>query len=273
MLGLLTLEFGVAGAIADTTVEETNPYSVISDRNVFHLNEPPAPPAAEAKAAEVPKLLLSGFYKVGGKTRVLLSMPAKDAKAVTKYFNLAPGERDIPVEIVKINSEKGEVEIINSGTRMTLSLAKDGVVAMSGPSHPANGAPPIPGRREAHLARTVSPLAATAPLPPDGNGGDSGSLSTPGMGTAFGGANVPGRVSAGAGNSGVPPASGNGSRNDGVIITGGGSAGESATGVYVPPNPGSAAANVPGANVGEALANPQNSQYRTPPPPSGPQAE
>jgi hypothetical protein len=33
--------------------------------------------------------------------------------------------------------------------------------------------------------------------------------------------------------------------------------------VYIPPNPGSAAANVPGANVGNALMNP-NSQYRTP---------
>jgi hypothetical protein len=300
VLGILAnVAFGVACAIADPAVGGANAYGAISNRNVFHLNAPSTPSAQDQKTADVPKLILNGFYKVGSNTRVLLAMPPKDQKDVTKYFNLAPGEQDTPVEVVKINAEKGEVEIINSGTRMTLSLARNGAKASAAPSQTVVGAPAAPSMPGGLAARTMSPgmaqaaasLALAASQASSGNsavavgGEESGSLSESGNGTAYGGAIVAGRNTVGGGNSGAPAESGNGSSNGGVIVAGGNSAGAiassisynsataaggSQTSVYIPPNPGSTVANLPGVNVGDALANPQNNQFRPPPRPSGP---
>jgi hypothetical protein len=299
VLGILaTSGFGVVCAIADSTAVEGNAYGVVSNRNLFHLNLPPATTAKDQKAVDVPELILNGFYKVGNNTRVLLAMPPKDQKDVTKYFNLAPGERDSSVEVVKIDADKGEVEIINSGKRMTLSFVRNSVGAKAAPGQPAGGPTPAAGVPANLQARALSPraLQSAAPLAAAGasassgnlanatSGGDSGSLSDSASGSAYGGGIMAGRNFVGGGSSGAPSGSGNGSSTGGVIVSGGNSASaitsigsynsvnpaEGSAGVYFPPNPGSAAANMQGANVGNALANPQNSQYRTPPRPSGP---
>ncbi|MGA2176811.1 MAG: hypothetical protein ABSH38_17680 [Verrucomicrobiota bacterium] len=251
--------FGAASAIADTAGGEANPYAVISDRNVFHLNPPPPPPAPPEKPIEVPKVMLSGFQKVGGTTRVFLAMPPKDQKDVTKYFNLAPGEREDPLEVVKVNSEKGEVDIINSGTPMTLSLASNSFVATAAPSHPAGGAPPMPGmpgmpggRRVPALPQGMPQAAApSAPSAPSASSGNSA-------------------IIVGGGNSGGQSGSSFGSSSFGSssygspIVTGGGPA-------YVPANP---PANEGGAQIANTLMSPAT-QYKMPPtpPPAPPEVQ
>lgn len=299
VLGILaTAGFGVACAIADTTGEDSA-YGAISNRNAFHLNPAPSPAAPVQKTVDLPKLVLSGFYKVGGNTRVLLAMPPRDQTGVTKYFNLAPGERDTPVEVVKISAEKGEVDIINSGMRMTLSLASNGAVAMAAPSQPAGGAPPVPGMPGGKQARTLSPgvpqpaalLAAAATPATSGNsavvvsGGDSGSLAESANGSANGGAIIAGRNSVGGGNSGAPSASGNSSSTGGVIVAGGNSAigsigsyngstaGSGTSGaVYVPPIPESTLLNaVIAGNAANVNMSPASTRYPPPLPITVPQ--
>src|SRR5271163_2541148 len=120
---------GLANALAqgDTAAADANPYSVISDRNVFHLNPPPPPPAKdEAPPVEARKLILTGLMKKHNAERdavvVFLAIPPKDAKDSMIYLTLAPGEKEHDVELVKVRFDKEEVDVINAGTPETLSV-------------------------------------------------------------------------------------------------------------------------------------------------------
>src|SRR5208337_401721 len=110
--------------------DASNPYSIISERNVFHLNPPPPPPEPEKPKLDLPVIKLSGFFKVGHKTRALFSSaPGKKEDGWT-YYNLAEGEKDGVLEVLKIEESDGKVEILNSGTRATLSLKEDSLPPM-----------------------------------------------------------------------------------------------------------------------------------------------
>jgi len=117
---------GLGGALAaaDSSPAEANPYSVIWDRNVFHLNPEPIPPPPEPpKPAELPKVMLTGIVGKGSSIKVYLAIPPKDAKESTYYTGgLVPGQKDHDVELVAIRADEEEVDIINSGTRQTLSV-------------------------------------------------------------------------------------------------------------------------------------------------------
>jgi hypothetical protein len=113
----------MAAAVPD---DDSNPYAVISERNVFHLNPiPPPEPAQEAPKVELPTIKLSGFLRIGKTTHALFSYSPKDKKEEPIYYDLADGEKEGILEVVKIHEDRGEVEIINSGTPVTLSLKKD----------------------------------------------------------------------------------------------------------------------------------------------------
>ncbi len=132
LLGCLFLfaqAWRVAGAVPD---EDSNPYVVISERNVFHLNPLPPPPAPAAPKVELPEIKLSGFLRIGKTTHALFSYSPKDKKEVPIYYDLADGQKEGILEVVRIHEEKGEVEIINSGTPLTLSL-KDDTLEPKGP--------------------------------------------------------------------------------------------------------------------------------------------
>ncbi|HEY3854339.1 MAG TPA: hypothetical protein VGO67_08115 [Verrucomicrobiae bacterium] len=135
----------IATAFAETTTDDGNPYSIISDKNVFHLNPPPPPPAEKEKPPDLPKVMLSGFQKIGSKMEVFLALPAKDP-ANTAYLALQAGEKSRDIEIVAIRDKKKEVDIINTGTPMTLTISNNGF-ALGGGSAPAArpGGPPTPG--------------------------------------------------------------------------------------------------------------------------------
>src|ERR1700733_225647 len=82
--GMAGLASALAGA--ETVLVDANPYSVISDRNVFHLNSPPPPPAPpDPKPVDLPKVMLTGFVGKGHSMKVLLAIPPKDTKDTTYY--------------------------------------------------------------------------------------------------------------------------------------------------------------------------------------------
>ena len=202
---------------SDGTGDNSNPYAIIIDRNVFRLNPPPPPPSAEKKPVDLPKVYLNGIVRVGDDVRVLFSIPPKDAKSQTTYFKLAPGEKDDVLELVGIHPDQQEVDVLVSGTAMTLSvfsnsLASAGGKAAGGGTAPApavlRGGPPAP-----------APAAAAA-APGDSSaivvGG--GRSSSPYGGVTVGGGGGGGVTTIGGGNS----ISFGGGGGGGVSVSGGG---------------------------------------------------
>jgi hypothetical protein len=113
----------MAAAVPD---DNSNPYALISERNVFHLNPiPDPPPPQDTPKVDLPVIKLSGFLRIGKTTHALFSYSPKDSKLGPMYYDLANGEKDGILEVVTIHEDRGEVEIINSGTPLTLSLKND----------------------------------------------------------------------------------------------------------------------------------------------------
>jgi hypothetical protein len=148
LLGCVVLaRSGAAGPfvpVTDDPNEASKTFAVISDRNIFHLNPIPIPPPEQPKI-ELPLIKLSGFFRQGRHTRALFCSLPKDKKDEPAYYNLSEGEKSGFLELVKIDYDKGEVEVINSGTRMTLNLKDDGLgdkletasnLRGSNPAHP-----------------------------------------------------------------------------------------------------------------------------------------
>lgn len=136
------------GLVPTFSEDASNPYSVISERNVFHLNPPPPPPEPEKTKADLPVIKLSGFFKVGARTRALFSSMPKKKEDRWTYYNLAEGEKEGVLEVVKIDEADGKVDIMNSGTRATLTLKDDTVAPMAAaaPPAPSEGQKlPLPG--------------------------------------------------------------------------------------------------------------------------------
>jgi hypothetical protein len=254
MAGLSTVR-----AASEGTPAEANPYSVISDRNVFHLNPPPPPPSADdAKPVDLPKVILTGIVGKGTTLKVLLAIPPKDSKDFVTYLTLVPGQREHDVELVKIHAEKEEVEIINSGTAQTLSSKSNSYAAMAVAPHPGGGLKEEKGVPGLHRQMNPGFPRPVAPGPSAeatqgggsalivGGGGDSRSQ----YGGSSGGAFVSGGVS------------------------GAGAASYGASGTGVPGQIGSGLANAVGNNVGNQIAasllNSQNGHYQMPSPTAPP---
>jgi hypothetical protein len=178
------------GLAAAPTEEGANPYTVISERNVFHLNPIPPPPEPEKPKVDLPVIKLSGFFKVGGQTRALFSSEPKKKDQGWIYYNLAEGEKDKDglLAVVKIDAENGKVDILNSGTPATLSLKDDSLApapaaAAAAPPHP-NEAPPGPfaGRAPAMpgmpVRQPIAPGGASS-MPPGFPGANGANVPNP----------------------------------------------------------------------------------------------
>jgi hypothetical protein len=118
----------------------SNPYSVICDRNVFHLNPPPTnAPADKAPPPDLPAVFLSGFMKKADELKVLLVLKVKnpDTKGAPSnaYLKLAEGDKQtvmsmnnqVLVELAKVYAEQEKVDVVVAGTPMTLSLKDNGL--------------------------------------------------------------------------------------------------------------------------------------------------
>jgi hypothetical protein len=263
-----------ASAVVDNPLGDVNPYAVISDRNVFHLNPPPPPPAApEPKPVDLPKVMLTGFVGKGSRMKVYLAIPPKDAKESIYYTSgLVPGDKDHGVELVKINYDKKEVDIINEGTAQTLSVKSNSYssVAAAAPGKGGGGAPGMPGgiglRHQPpgfpspNIPQRASPTAAASP-----NGGESAIVAGGGGGGSTIVAGGSGFSGGGGGNSspfaanGASPYGGSsyGAANTGAIVSGGNSA-------YPPPGATTTGNNV-GSQIATSLFNPSTGHYQMPP--------
>ncbi len=109
-------------------------YHVIPKKDPFRLNRPkmnnPGPNILESTAVGVPHL--AGISKLRNKIRAVLRInPAKGGSAEYKFIEA--GEIVDDVKVLKIDSERGVVEIMVKGQTFTLELDKK-VVAGSGPS-------------------------------------------------------------------------------------------------------------------------------------------
>ncbi len=253
---------------SDGAGDNSNPYAIIIDRNVFRLNPPPPPPSsADKKPVDLPKVYLNGIIKIGDDVRVLFSIPPKDAKGQTSYFKLAPGERDDVLELVKIHPDQQEVDVLVSGTAMTLSMLSNSLASAGGkaaggatapgPAAVLHGGPPAP-------AAAATPGGSSAIITGGGGrnsspyggvtvAGGGGGVTTIGGGnsTSFGGGFGGVSVAGGGGNSfgggGVGSTSygGGGTSFGGGVSVSGGASAQLANTLFSGTQVSSQAANIP----------------------------
>ena len=153
-----------ATAIPSSTLDgnNSNPYAVIMDRNVFRLNPPPAPVVTNQKPVDLPKVYLNGIIKIGDEVRVLFSIPAKDTKSQTTYFKLAPGEKDGVLELVNIHPDQQEVDVLVNDTAMTLSMLSNSLAATDSKAGGAHPGSPAPAPAAAPAVAAAAPGGSTA---------------------------------------------------------------------------------------------------------------
>jgi hypothetical protein len=169
---------------------EANPYSIISDRNVFHLNPPPPPPAPiEPKPVELPKVMLTGFVGKGKIEKVCLAIANKEHKEDT-FMTLTLDEMQHDVKLVAIRPDKREVDIINAGTPQTLSVKSNGYVASAPAAQPGGRVPGMPGMPGVRPGGGPRPPQPAAPGPAASIGSSGGSIIMAGHGGG-GGASSP----------------------------------------------------------------------------------
>jgi hypothetical protein len=193
-----------------------NPYQGITERNIFGLKPPPAPPGPEETKAPPPKIKLTGITTILGRKQALLlvEVPAKPPQgAREESYILTEGQRDGDIEVLAIDEKAGTVKVDNRGTILTLDFVNNGVKLPSTPGalppgmipmpimnnpgpgviNPGNMPPPpgarqIPTRQLRGLSAPVDSSAATYPGGGPGSGypgsGYPGSASL-GMGTGF----------------------------------------------------------------------------------------
>jgi len=189
---------------SDGTADNSNPYGIIMDRNIFRLNPQPPPPVAAEKPVELPKVYLNGIVRVGDDVRVLFSIPPKDSKSQTAYFRLSPGEmasgeKDDKLELVRIHPNQQEVDVLINGTPETLSVLSNSLASAGGG---AKG--PAPAAAPAVIANAPSAVVV--------GGGNASPSRYGGVAVASGGGGVTvigGGSSSSGGGSGVAIASGN----------------------------------------------------------------
>lgn len=176
ILGVLGCCLFLAAGNAAQGQDEANPYAIISERNVFHLNPPPPPaPPPEAPKADLPVIKITGIVKIGDQLRALFVSEPKDKKDTPTFYNLAEGEKQGILEVVKIDQMGEKVDVINSGTKATLTMKEDKLAVNQAPTEggPQAGAgnprelrhfPQFPTPGSHHFPAPAFP-SARAPFP------------------------------------------------------------------------------------------------------------
>jgi hypothetical protein len=147
--------------------DAANPYSVIVERNIFHLNPPPPPPSETDKPkVELPVVKITGFVNIGDKSKVLFLSQPKDKKEGPFYYSLAAGEKsdDGKLELVKIHPSQDEVDVINLGVPVTLTVKDDSLGAAPAPAAAPAKEAPQPGHSGNGMpGRPMFPAARSGP--------------------------------------------------------------------------------------------------------------
>jgi hypothetical protein len=156
---------GLIGFVALSVPKEppVNRYQGIAVRNVFGLTEVPAQQTTNVEAPVVlPKLFLTGITTVLDRKMAMFRVqyPAKPGEpAKEESLMLAEGQRDGPIEVIRIDEKAKEVKVSNSGSPTSLNFDKDGVKTAGG--SPATAAAAGPGAVTANPAAPGAGLTAT----------------------------------------------------------------------------------------------------------------
>jgi hypothetical protein len=126
--GLSALWFADPNGCAAPTRSFANPYAVIAERNLFDLRPrltavPPRPPAP------APQVTLTGITTILPTKRALLEVaqPASGHTAAHKdSYILTEGQRQGPVEVMKIDEKTDSVTADIYGKVMVLTFEKNG---------------------------------------------------------------------------------------------------------------------------------------------------
>jgi hypothetical protein len=180
---------GMGRIFAEPPPADANPYSVISDANIFHLNPPPPPPKTEEKPPDVPTVKLTGFIGKGDHKKVMFAVLYKDPKTPTKYLTLSQGEKEADVELLRFDISKEEAQINNSGTLQILTAKSNSFApTMAVAPHPSGapqggGSMPPPDARGIHHPPgtpvpfpALSPQSSAARSSPSASSMESGSM-------------------------------------------------------------------------------------------------
>ena len=165
ILALVFAAFLAATARAGDLAMAANPYTTISERNVFALVPIPTnPPVTDiAPIDPPPKITPNGIISLFGKLEVLFKValkptaaqPAKEAAYV-----MAEGERQDDIEVMKIDQAGEKITFRNHGEVQELALAEAPKITAPSPAANGVGAVPVPFGRTASAIGGVS--AATA---------------------------------------------------------------------------------------------------------------
>ncbi len=128
-----------------------NPYSPIIDRNVFGLLTPPPPVdnAAALLEANLPKITVNGISVDLGNVEVLFKTSGKQGSK-DSYYDLAAGESEDNIEVVRIDQSGGMVTFENNGVQQQIPLAEVPHGSGGGGGNPGviiRGGSPFPGGR------------------------------------------------------------------------------------------------------------------------------
>jgi hypothetical protein len=132
---------------------DKNPYSEITERNVFALKAPTPPPVEKPVEAgpPPPKIILSGITTILGHPIALMkvTLPSKPPEAgkpppaaTETSMMLSDGQRDGQIEVIQIDTAAKTVKVNNYGTEMLLSFDSNGAKSTA---PVAGAAPMIPG--------------------------------------------------------------------------------------------------------------------------------
>lgn len=176
ILGLTFAAFIASAAGVGDLATAANPYTTISERNVFALvpipivsTEPVAPPKDPP-----PKITPNGIMFLFGKLEVLFKValkPTADKPAKEAAYVMAEGERQDEIEVVKIDQPEAKITFRNHGELQELPLADapklttpavPGTVGGAAIGGTVGGVPPVPASRAAAAAAARAGLQGRA---------------------------------------------------------------------------------------------------------------
>jgi hypothetical protein len=154
-----------------TPSDDGNPYSAIVRANVFHLTDPPKPvEKPDQILANLPKVNISGFIRHADQpVRALFATVPKDPKEPAKYFNLAEGEKQDILEVLKIADNQESVQVVIAGTPVTLTTKSNSFIQPIVPIKPG-----VPGAAAVPAVAAARPYTQAPGAPPAAQADNSG---------------------------------------------------------------------------------------------------
>jgi hypothetical protein len=116
---IATYAAGILALCVLAHANDSNPYAMIAERNVFGLVQPEAVVPPPAPEAPLPRLVPQGIMTVFGRLQVIFKMTTQatpEARARELYFVLGEGEHEDGVKVLSINPTAESVTFNNHGT-------------------------------------------------------------------------------------------------------------------------------------------------------------